>query len=176
MIHRSVSLKLITLDQGIQVKKLAEIGVWQGRSSYFFAEFFPEAHLYLIDPWKFSKQYLEKGLGPALSQKDFDWALQNVQRLFQNNPQVSILQKTSHEALDLVPSDLDLVFIDGDHSYEAVKHDILNWKKKVRPGGILAGHDYSSDFPSVVQAVHDCLKDQFQLAEDNVWFTKIEAS
>jgi predicted O-methyltransferase YrrM len=173
--HRSVSLKLLTLTLGIQVKKLAEIGVWLGETSYFFSQFFPEAHLYLIDPWKPSKQYLENGHGPSLIQQEYDWARQNVYRLFQNNSQVSILQKTSHEALNLVPNHLDLAFIDGDHSYEAVKHDIQNWKKKVRPGGILAGHDYHSDFPGVVLAVQDCLKDQFQVGEDNVWFTLVEA-
>lgn len=173
--HRSVSLKLLTLARGIQVKNLAEIGVWLGETSYFFSQFFPEAHLYLIDPWKPSKQYLENGQGPSHIQQEYDWARQNVHRLFQNNSQVSILQKTSHDALSLVPNHLDLVFIDGDHSYEAVKHDIQNWKKKVRPGGILAGHDYHSDFPGVVLAVQDCLKDQFQVGKDNVWFTLVEA-
>ncbi len=35
----------------------------------------------------------------------------------------------------------DLVFIDGDHSYEAAKRDIEMWLPKVKPGGILCGHD-----------------------------------
>lgn len=171
--HRSVSLKLLTLVQGIQIKSLAEVGVWQGEASYFFAQFFPNALLYLIDPWKPTDRYLETGLGPGTSQKDYDQALQNVKRLFQNNSQVSIIQKTSQEALSLVPNNLDLVFIDGDHCYEAVKHDIHNWKKKIHPGGILAGHDYSSQFPGVVQAVDECLKDQFQVGEDAIWFTQV---
>jgi len=48
---------------------------------------------------------------------------------------------------------LDLVFIDGDHSYVAVREDIQAWRPFLRPGGILAGHDYHLD--SVITAVHE---------------------
>ena len=36
---------------------------------------------------------------------------------------------------------LDLVYVDGDHRYEAVLADLLAFWPKVRPGGFLAGHD-----------------------------------
>lgn len=36
---------------------------------------------------------------------------------------------------------LDLVFIDGDHSYGAVQQDILAWMPKIKSGGIICGHD-----------------------------------
>ena len=111
--HRSVCLKLITLDLGVKIKNIAEVGVWLGETSYFFAKFFPEAHLYLVDSWKPTPDYLERGQAPSFSQKDYDGAHKNVVRLFNDNPQVSILTKTSHEALSHVPNNLDLVFIDG---------------------------------------------------------------
>jgi predicted O-methyltransferase YrrM len=48
----------------------------------------------------------------------------------------------------------DFVFIDADHSYQAVKSDIRHWASKVRSGGWLGGHDYRVDkFPGVVKAV-----------------------
>ncbi len=37
---------------------------------------------------------------------------------------------------------LDFVFIDGNHALEYVIEDIAKWSKKVRKGGIIAGHDY----------------------------------
>lgn len=37
---------------------------------------------------------------------------------------------------------VDLVFIDGDHSYEGCKGDIEAWLPNIKPGGILAIHDY----------------------------------
>jgi predicted O-methyltransferase YrrM len=39
-------------------------------------------------------------------------------------------------------SSLDFVFIDGDHSCAAVLADIAAWLPKIKPGGLLAGHDY----------------------------------
>ncbi|WP_197231395.1 class I SAM-dependent methyltransferase [Novipirellula artificiosorum] len=50
--------------------------------------------------------------------------------------------------------ELDFVFIDGDHSYQSVKADLTAWHPKLRPGGILLGHDYDPErFPGVVNAV-----------------------
>ena len=49
----------------------------------------------------------------------------------------------------------DFVFIDADHSKEAVLADIRAWLPKVRPGGIIAGHDYNRD--SVFEPVHELL-------------------
>lgn len=46
--------------------------------------------------------------------------------------------------VDLVPSHVDLVFIDGDHSAEAVERDWVMYAPRVRRGGILAGHDYNN--------------------------------
>ncbi|OLP96096.1 hypothetical protein AK812_SmicGene21710 [Symbiodinium microadriaticum] len=39
----------------------------------------------------------------------------------------------------------DLVFIDAAHDYKSVQEDLLHWASKVRPGGILAGHDYLAE-------------------------------
>jgi hypothetical protein len=50
---------------------------------------------------------------------------------------------------------IDFVFIDGDHSYNAVVQDIKAWLPKIKSGGILAGHDYA--FPEVRKACHDVL-------------------
>ena len=49
----------------------------------------------------------------------------------------------------------DIIFLDADHSYEAVKQDIELWWPKVRPGGVLCGHDHSREYPGVVRAVEE---------------------
>jgi hypothetical protein len=45
------------------------------------------------------------------------------------------------------------VYVDGDHSYEGAKADILAWWPKIRPGGYMCGHDYVPHMPGVVRAV-----------------------
>ncbi|CAE8699620.1 unnamed protein product, partial [Polarella glacialis] len=67
---------------------------------------------------------------------------------------------TLHRSISLSASDLvadgsmDLVFLDARHDYEAVSDDIQAWRPKVRPGGILSGHDFSWMFPTVAMAVY----------------------
>ena len=55
---------------------------------------------------------------------------------------------------------LDFVFLDADHSYEAVMADIIVWLCKVKPGGILTGDDYSHCFPGVIRAVDELLGEE----------------
>ena len=53
------------------------------------------------------------------------------------------MRMTSEEAVKhFGDHSLDFVFIDANHSYEAVRGDIRFWWPKVKPGGICAGHDY----------------------------------
>lgn len=50
---------------------------------------------------------------------------------------------------------VDFVFIDADHKHERVKDDISAWLPKIRPGGIIAGHDYNHPHDGCVQAVNE---------------------
>lgn len=38
---------------------------------------------------------------------------------------------------------VDLVFVDGDHSYEGCAGDILEWSRNLKPNGLLLIHDYN---------------------------------
>lgn len=54
------------------------------------------------------------------------------------------IQGASWEVADqFEDGSIDFVFIDADHIYEHVRKDVLAWLPKVRPGGIIAGHDYN---------------------------------
>ena len=51
------------------------------------------------------------------------------------------------EASKRIEGDLDLVFIDGSHTFESARNDYFSWRDKIRTGGILAIHDiYDSEF------------------------------
>ena len=65
-----------------------------------------------------------------------------------------IRKDSSLTAEDYQDNSIDFVFIDGDHSYEGCKKDILAWKSKIKENGVLAGHDYAWHEP-VRRAVAD---------------------
>ncbi len=120
---------------------MAEIGVWQGESTSWFAANCKTVHG--IDP------HPDEGVETANtpdSLKDGKPIL--VRRMFELRCRVhkNIVyhQMTSEMASKLFAAgQLDMVYIDGDHAYKAVKQDILLWKGKIKKGGIIAGHDYN---------------------------------
>ncbi|NLE59864.1 MAG: class I SAM-dependent methyltransferase, partial [Planctomycetes bacterium] len=50
--------------------------------------------------------------------------------------------KSLAAALTVPDGSLDFVYIDGDHRFDAIMLDLILWSRKVRPGGIVAGHDF----------------------------------
>ena len=52
----------------------------------------------------------------------------------------------SKEVAGEIDNNIDLVFIDGSHTFESARADYATWKNKIRVGGILAIHDiYDSE-------------------------------
>lgn len=49
------------------------------------------------------------------------------------------------------PNSIDWVYIDAHHSYFALKADLEAWVPKVKPGGIISGHDWNK--PCIRKAV-----------------------
>ena len=82
-----------------------------------------------------------------LSQDDQDDYFRVAQNsTFFAQDRAKIIRKPSNEAArDIQDNFLDLVFIDADHSYEGCKADIEAYYGKVKPGGIISGHDYANN-------------------------------
>ena len=73
------------------------------------------------------------------------------------------MKMSSEEScLGFEDNSLDLVWIDASHEYEFVSKDIEMWYKKIKPGGILSGHDwhYPPDDYAVRRAVIDFAKEK----------------
>ena len=70
---------------------------------------------------------------------------------------VTPLRMMSAQAARLFDDEsIDFCFIDGDHRYKAVIEDLCCWFPKIRPGGLIGGHDYvGPDSLGVKQAVDE---------------------
>ena len=72
-----------------------------------------------------------------------DEKYRRMTELAAENPCVKVVRKHSVEtAKDFDDGHFDFVYIDDDHTYKAVKEGIEAWWPKVRPGGVMAGHNY----------------------------------
>lgn len=168
---RAFYLKYLAEENQIEVRSIAEIGVWRGKNAFFLRHLFPDAHLYLIDPWALTAEYLEKGEPPLREQEAYEESFKIVTGIFKGDEKVSIIRKTSIEGAKDVPDELDLVFIDGAHDYDSVMQDIATWRKKTRKGGMLSGHDFQRNFPGVMRAVDESLKGKYIVGKGAVWAT-----
>lgn len=89
---------------------------------------------------------------------------------------LNIIPLKSDWAHALITDSFDFVFIDGDHSYEQCKKDILNYAHLVKQGGIVAGHNYhkasNSAHPGVHIAVDEIYGDRVKLEQDFIWYVE----
>ena len=119
----------------------AEIGVDKGEYSEVLCKANPELHLYSVDPFTidaYEKNNLEVSGTNETHNYNFETS---IKRLSPYN--CTIIRKTSAEALsDFEDNSLDFVYIDANHDFPNFVFDLHNWIKKVRPGGIVSGHDY----------------------------------
>lgn len=127
----------------------AEVGVKLGVYSDELLSKWQGEELVSVDPWLSADpdEYVDRS---NVSQEEFDsYYEQTRERLARHGSRSSIWRMTSVEAAMRAPDNgFDFVYIDARHDYESVKEDLNAWCAKVRPGGILAGHDYvDGDLP-----------------------------
>ena len=86
-------------------------------------------------------------------------------------PFVTAMRMTSLEAVrEFVDESIDWIFIDGDHSFGAVRGDLRAWWPKVKRGGLVSGHDHS--WRSVRLAVASHFPDVE--VRDSIWHLRKE--
>jgi predicted O-methyltransferase YrrM len=113
-------------------KAIMEIGTASGGTLYLFTKVAdPSASLMSID------------LKLARPRLYTSFARQQQQvRVVEGNSQDPIMIKKVQETF---PEGIDFLFIDGDHSYEGIKQDFLNYTPFVKSGGVVAFHDIVED-------------------------------
>ena len=128
---------------------VAEIGRFKGGSTLLLASALPEgAQLWSYD--------LHVALRADLSGPELDSELLAALERFGLAGRVHLLVADSRTA-EPPPRACELVFVDGDHSYEGARADYERWRALVAPGGHLLFHDavdthgYGNHYPGVVR-------------------------
>jgi len=146
-------------------KRIIELGSYHGRSTRAMLDS-SDAHIWCVDAWN-----LPPG-GRKVSDKDLQIFLDNIGG---ERHRVAVLRMLTSDAVGLLPTGcFDLVFIDADHSYQAVKFDILHYAPLLREGGILCGHDYGKGREGTIRAVDETLSNPSVLKKGVVWWATKE--
>jgi predicted O-methyltransferase YrrM len=137
-----------SLDSGATV---VEIGRFKGGGTLLLAVALPrEARLWSYD--------LHVPLRADMRGTDLDAALAGALRRYGLEQRVELVVGDSRTAPP-PPLPANLVFVDGDHTFEGARADYLRWRELVAPGGHLLFHDaadtggYGNVYPGVAQVV-----------------------
>lgn len=164
-----------------ECRKIAEIGVLRGDNA---ARILNETgdcikECYLVDPWRSYNQLKQQNSDDKrlleYDQKQWDDLAFHAHRLMLTNDKIRVLRLQSGLAARMFPNNyLDFVYIDADHSFSSVIKDIGAWVPKIKPDGVIAGHDYSSGWQGVIRAVNLVFGNKFERLSGGVWFVKMD--
>lgn len=140
----------------------AEVGVFEGGFSKVIQIMTEPKKLYLIDCWQKFDDNTGWNRDPMskMSQQEWDDVYQNVLDANKDKENVEVIKFFSISASAMFEDEyFDWVYIDANHSYQAVLDDLNAWYPKVKKGGILCGDDYYLyKWVDVHTAVSDFLK------------------
>lgn len=124
----------IAINRTPSLAQFVEIGSYKGRSAAFAAVEIYNSKKSIkfdcIDIWQPNLMYND------LDFKTFKHNMAPVKHYY------SAVKMNATEASEqYLDNSIEFVFIDADHSYEAVKHDIQTWWPKIKINGMIGGHD-----------------------------------
>ena len=158
-------------------RTIVEVGCYKGRSTRALADHC-RGQVIAVDPW--GGGYIQddgkqaKWLDQKKAREAFD---RNLADHVASGKVVPIAKRFA-DAIDVIEQSLgaraDLLFVDGDHRYEAVIEDVANARRILRPGAILAGHDYTHpSWPGVKRAVDELFPNGVGVGHcASIWWVK----
>jgi hypothetical protein len=155
-----------------------EVGTWKGKSATYMAVEIINSNKQIkfdcVDTWRGSEEHIDKSspfYEPLLEKEDglYNHFLENIKTV---NHVINPIRLNSIDAALLYPDQsLNCVFLDAAHDYDNVCADIKSWLPKIKPGGILAGHDIMHE--PIQRATSELLGyDVITLASQDVWIFK----
>lgn len=129
---------LAELLHELDFKTGVEVGVARGKYTKRLCGANPQMKIYAIDAWKPYGNYLD------YTPEMLGWFYEIARGKLASFSNCEIIKEFSTDAVKKIEDNsLDFVYIDANHKNPYVTEDIIEWSKKVKPGGIVSGHDYS---------------------------------
>ncbi len=137
----------VLLDAARGARRVVEIGVYEGASALALCQALESgAELHLIDPFGSHPDALPSGWGAS------EWATRRVvaralRRRGSESPRVRWHVALSHEVASSWRQEVDLLFVDGDHSEAGCELDWSSWRRFLAVGGRVVFHDARAGQP-----------------------------
>lgn len=148
---------------------IVELGSFLGKSAYALGmNKLPSVKLYCVDRWSSINKAANTLGGNSPPQGGDTSQIYSLESFKENMAEVKNLH-VIHAELPYdedkikFEEDIDLLYIDADHTYEGVKSNIKQWCGKVKPGGTIIFDDYTDEWSGVKQAVNEYATD------NNLW-------
>ncbi|MFI5171945.1 MAG: class I SAM-dependent methyltransferase, partial [Chitinophagales bacterium] len=142
---------------------IIEVGCYLGYSSCVMASAIKEGRkVFAIDIFDREKGWSNGSTDDKIfkNYSQWDWALKVAEEIGVKN-KIEFIRSDSIAAIEKINTrieQVDLIFIDADHSYNSCIADLNAYSKLVEPGGYLVAHDYLNSFhPGVKKAVDEFL-------------------
>lgn len=144
--HSAEDLRIL-LEAAAGARRAVEIGVYEGASALSLQQTLGAgAELHLIDPFGRRPDALPSGWGAT--ERATRRVLARAERaLGTAAPRLFWHVALSHEVAERWRGEVDLVFVDGDHSEAGCELDWLSWHPFVGVGGHVVFHDARADQP-----------------------------
>ena len=150
-----------------------EVGVWKGAFTKELIKKATPSELHLVDPWIYTtgmKKYFDDG------QESLDAMYNKIVRKFGRKNFISVHRCMSDQlAPNFSDGYFDWVYVDGNHSFEGVYSDLVNYHDKVKTGGFMIGDDYGGKSKGVKVAVDKFCKERninFKVRKKQFWYRK----
>jgi hypothetical protein len=126
------------LVAAVRPEVLVELGTWSGLSFFCFCQSLEEHAIdgicYAVDTWEGDKH-------TGLYEDDVYQQVAKHWREYYANTAYLMRMTFNQAAEHFNDNSIDLLHIDGLHTYEAVSQDFATWYPKVKPGGVIIMHD-----------------------------------
>lgn len=161
--------ELITWLGDVNNLTLVEIGSYRGESAGIFLDSGKFSHIYCVDPWAscYDVNDIAGFTNMKLVEKDFD-------NRHGKDSRITKVKGTIETLIENYPKlQPDVIYIDGCHTYDAVKNDLIISMKNLHPKLAICGHDFSDSFPGCKAAIIEICGTPEKTFSDTSWGKKI---